>query len=215
MEVPGVVAHHVRPRPCRLLGGRFRRRILSLCVSLSATAAGQRDRLGRLRSRADHGGGTDVRALHADAAIDGGRERLIVHLYSDFNTTAFHAIPNDDVPLREEVVPIHDIRVTFGPSYRLGTVHLEPEGQELKVDTHPGGTSVVVPRLDIHSMVVAELARTEPRDRLSSPAGGPNQGGPPPIMPRMRLRMSRCICLPRSRAAWIASWISGGGPIGI
>ena len=43
-----------------------------------------------------------------------GRDRLIVHLYSDFNTTAFHALPNDDVPLREEVVPIHDIRVTFG-----------------------------------------------------------------------------------------------------
>ena len=45
-------------------------------------------------------------------------------------------LPNDDVPLREEVVPIHDIRITFGPGYRLGTVHLEPEGQELKVDTH-------------------------------------------------------------------------------
>ena len=25
--------------------------------------------------------------------------RLIVHLYSDLNTTAFHALPGDDVPL--------------------------------------------------------------------------------------------------------------------
>jgi len=41
------------------------------------------------------------------------------------NTTAFHALPNDDVPLREEVVPIHDIRITFAPSYRFGRVHLE------------------------------------------------------------------------------------------
>ncbi len=57
-----------------------------------------------------------------------GSERLIVHLYSDLNTTAFHALPNDDVPLREEVVPIHDIRVTFAPGYRLGRIHLEPEG---------------------------------------------------------------------------------------
>jgi hypothetical protein len=94
----------------------------------------------------------------------GGSERLIVHLYSDLNTTAFHAIPVDDVPLREEVVPIHDIRVTFAPGYRLGRVHLEPEGRDLKVEPTPGGPSVVVPRLDVHAMVVGELepALTKP-----------------------------------------------------
>jgi len=91
-----------------------------------------------------------------------GAERLILHLYSDLNTTAFHALPNDDVPLREEVVPIRDIRVTFAPGYRLGRVHLEPEGQDLKVERAPGGPSVVVPRLDIHSMVVGELERSAP-----------------------------------------------------
>jgi hypothetical protein len=91
-----------------------------------------------------------------------GSERLIVHLYSDLNTTAFHALPNDDVPLREEVVPIRDIRITFGPSYRLGLIHLEPAGQELKADTKAEGTSVVVPRLDVHSMVVAELEPPAP-----------------------------------------------------
>ena len=88
---------------------------------------------------------------------NGGSERLIVHLYSDLNTTAFHAMPDDDVPLREEVVPIHDIRITFAPGYRLGRVHLEPEGRDLKVEPTPGGPSVVVPRLDVHAMVVAEL----------------------------------------------------------
>ena len=36
-------------------------------------------------------------------------ERLVVHLFNDLNTTAHHALPNDDVPLREEIVPIHDI----------------------------------------------------------------------------------------------------------
>jgi hypothetical protein len=30
-------------------------------------------------------------------------ERLIVHLFNDLNTTAFRALPNDDIPLREEV----------------------------------------------------------------------------------------------------------------
>ena len=84
--------------------------------------------------------------------------RLIVHLYSDLNTTAFHALPGDDVPLREEVVPIHGIQVSFSPRYRFRRIHLEPEGTELRCQQPgPDGTSVVVPRLDVHSMVVGEL----------------------------------------------------------
>jgi hypothetical protein len=83
--------------------------------------------------------------------------RLVVHLFSDLNTTAAHAFPNDDVPLREEVVPIHDIRVSFRPDYKLSRVHLEPGGLDLKIATTPEGSSVVVPRLDVHAMVVGEL----------------------------------------------------------
>jgi hypothetical protein len=84
-------------------------------------------------------------------------ERLIVHLYSDLDTTAFHALPNDDVPLREEVVPILDSRITFAPGYQVTRAHLEPEGQDLKLEQTPAGSSVVVPRLNIHAMVVGEL----------------------------------------------------------
>jgi hypothetical protein len=84
-------------------------------------------------------------------------ERLVVHLFSDLNTTAHHALPADDVPLREEVVPIHDIRVTFGPTYRIRKVHLEPEGKELEVKKTEAGSAVIVPQLDVHAMVVAEL----------------------------------------------------------
>lgn len=86
-----------------------------------------------------------------------GAERLIVHLYNDLNTTAFHGLPNEDIPLREETVPIHGIRVTFTPGYLLGRVHLQPEGKELPIVRRPQGSSVVVPRLDVHSMVVAEI----------------------------------------------------------
>jgi hypothetical protein len=86
-----------------------------------------------------------------------GARRLIVHLYSDLNTTAFHALPGDDVPLREEAVPIHDIRVSFAPLYKFRRLHLEPEGKDLVARSSPGGTSVVVPRLDVHTMVVGEL----------------------------------------------------------
>lgn len=86
-----------------------------------------------------------------------GSGRLIVHLYSDLNTTAFHALPTDDVPLREETVPIFDTRITLGPHYRLARAHLEPGGLDLKIAAAPNGSIVVVPRLDVHAMVVAEL----------------------------------------------------------
>lgn len=89
--------------------------------------------------------------------VKDGSERLVVHLYSDLNTTAFHALASDDVPLHEEVVPIHDIRVTFGTQYKIGRVHLEPAGQELEISNNDGTARVTVGQLDVHAMVVAEL----------------------------------------------------------
>lgn len=88
-------------------------------------------------------------------------ERLIVHLYNDVNTTAFHALPNDDVPLREEVIPIHDIRVAFR-GYRIREVRVEPGGFRLQAREIPGGLEVTVPKLEIHRMVVAELDNSSP-----------------------------------------------------
>ena len=86
-----------------------------------------------------------------------GEHRLIIHLYSDLNSTADHAFANDDVPLREEVIPIHDIQVMFGPQYSLHRVHLQPGGKVLEMQKQNNGTMVTVPRLDVHTMVVAEL----------------------------------------------------------
>ncbi len=95
--------------------------------------------------------------LRQEKSNSSGNERLIVHLFNDLNSTAHHALPQDDVPLREETVPIHDIRVTFAPGYRLKRIRLEPEGRDLAPSRSPQGTTVVVPRLDVHSMVVGEL----------------------------------------------------------
>jgi hypothetical protein len=83
-------------------------------------------------------------------------ERLVVHLYNDVNTVANHARPDDDIPLREETLPIHDIRVSFR-GYNLGRIHLEPGGMDLKRQSDGSTTTVIIPRLDIHAMVVAEL----------------------------------------------------------
>jgi hypothetical protein len=84
-------------------------------------------------------------------------ERIIVHLFNDLNTTAHRSLPVDDVPLREEVVPIHDIVVSFDGRYRIRKVHLEPAGVELGVKKSERGIRVTVPKLGVHAMVVAEL----------------------------------------------------------
>ena len=84
-------------------------------------------------------------------------ERLVLHLFNDLNTTAHHAFPNDDVPLREETVPIHDIQVRFDSRYRFRRIHLEPEGKDLEIRKTAAGVTVTVPRLDIHAMVIGEL----------------------------------------------------------
>src|SRR5258708_33443410 len=86
-----------------------------------------------------------------------GSQRLLIHLFNDLNTTAHHALPVDDVPLREEVVPIHDIRLTFDRRYRFTRMHLEPDGKDLEFKTTSKGTTVIVPRLDVHAIVVGEL----------------------------------------------------------
>ena len=87
----------------------------------------------------------------------GGAQRLVVHLFNDLNTTAHHALPVDDVPLREETVPIHDVRVMFRDGTGIGRVSLQPEGAELELQAVPGGVCVTVPKLEVHSLVVAEL----------------------------------------------------------
>jgi hypothetical protein len=88
---------------------------------------------------------------------DAHGERLVVHLYNDLNSTGGHAKPDDDVPLREEVIPIHDIRIRF-TGHHIMRIHLEPEGLPLPMQRTKEGIEVTVPTLAIHSMVVAELA---------------------------------------------------------
>ena len=60
-------------------------------------------------------------------------------------------------PLREETIPIHDIRVSFR-GYALGDIRLQPEGLKLEAKREGDVVTVIVPKLEVHSMVVAELA---------------------------------------------------------
>jgi hypothetical protein len=83
-------------------------------------------------------------------------KRLVVQLFNDLNTSGNHAKPDEDIPLHEEIVPVHDIKVAF-KGYGISRVHLEPEGIDLTVTKNGDTSQVTVPKIEIHSMVVAEL----------------------------------------------------------
>jgi hypothetical protein len=87
---------------------------------------------------------------------DADGERLVVHLFSGVNTTSDHGLPEVDVPLREEVLPIGGIKVRFH-NLKPKRVHLEPEAIELTCSQLGEWTEVLLPPLAVHSMVVAEL----------------------------------------------------------
>lgn len=89
---------------------------------------------------------------------DAGGRRAVIHLFNEIDTAAHHGKPGEDVPLREESIPIHGIRVRFdGPP--PARFHVEPGG--IAVPGRKGADSVVVevPPLDRHAMLVAEWPR--------------------------------------------------------
>jgi hypothetical protein len=45
----------------------------------------------------------------------------------------------------------------FRPEYRIKSVKLQPEGKGLDVAITPLGSMVIVPRLVMHTLIVAEL----------------------------------------------------------
>jgi hypothetical protein len=79
-----------------------------------------------------------------------------MHLFNDLNTTAGHGLPAEEVPLREEVIPIHDITITL-KGYAVKRIHLEPDGQELKVEKAGTAVTFSVPKLAVHAIAVVEL----------------------------------------------------------
>ncbi len=84
------------------------------------------------------------------------RDRLLIHLFNNINTSADRGLPANEVPLREETIPIHGIQVHLGES-RWKRFRLQP--QDLPVDSQTdeaGRFSFTVPQLDLHAILVAE-----------------------------------------------------------
>ena len=84
-----------------------------------------------------------------------GRQ-LVLHLFNNVYTTAHHGAPATDVPLREETLPIHGIRVSFHgtPPRKL---HTEPGHHPIEITTNSAGLSeAILPPLEIHAMLIGD-----------------------------------------------------------
>jgi hypothetical protein len=83
------------------------------------------------------------------------QRQLVIHFFNNVNTTAALGNPANEVPLREESLPIHGIRVTLtGPV--PNRFHLEPTGTPLQATHTNHETTIELPALDIHSMLIGE-----------------------------------------------------------
>ncbi len=83
------------------------------------------------------------------------RNRLVIHLLNETNTTADRALPESNPPMREEILPIRGARlVLHGVEPKKLT--WEPDGAPLEAVTREGNTQVALPELGLHGMVVVE-----------------------------------------------------------
>ena len=82
---------------------------------------------------------------------DPNSSQTVIHFFNGLNTTANHGLPAVDVPLREETVPIHGIKVYLGQRPRQ--LFVEP-GHQVPKFVDPAETVIELPPLEIHQMLV-------------------------------------------------------------
>lgn len=82
-------------------------------------------------------------------------DRLVLHFFNGLNTTANHGLPAVDVPLREETVPIHGIKVHLR-EHVIRRAFIEPGHLPAKLAPGPHGPVIELPPLEIHQMLVLD-----------------------------------------------------------
>ncbi len=93
---------------------------------------------------------------HAPAAEGRAEQKqLVIHFFNNVNTTAALGNPANEVPLREESIPVHGLRISFS-SKTPSRVHLEPGGILPKATSANGETVIDLPPLDVHYMLIGE-----------------------------------------------------------
>jgi hypothetical protein len=81
--------------------------------------------------------------------------RTLIHLLNEVNTQANRAIPENNPPQREEILPIHDIKITLLKS-NIRSAFQEPGHRVLQYKNNNGKLEITIPRLDVHSIIVME-----------------------------------------------------------
>ena len=82
-------------------------------------------------------------------------KRVVIHLFNGVNTAANHGLPASEVPLREEVIPVHGIAVTFRKDVPT-RFRCEPGARPVEVRKDGDTVTVTCPPLDIHTVLVGE-----------------------------------------------------------
>jgi type 1 glutamine amidotransferase len=100
-----------------------------------------------------------VQTTFYERRTDAGQRQLVVHFVNDVNTTAHHGSPATDVPLREESVAIHGIRVAVSSAefaeFKRWT--MQPGGTTPKTEQTGDGVTIELPPLDVHVMLVGDV----------------------------------------------------------
>jgi hypothetical protein len=81
--------------------------------------------------------------------------RTLIHLLNETNTQANRAIPENNPPQREEILPIHDIKITLN-NPNLKNAFQEPGHHRLQLKNENGKLQMSVPVLQVHSIIVLE-----------------------------------------------------------
>ncbi len=83
------------------------------------------------------------------------QKQLVIHFFNNVNTTAALGNPANEVPLREESIPVHGLRISFSGK-TPSRVHLEPGGILPKATSANGEIVIDLPPLDVHYMLIGE-----------------------------------------------------------
>ncbi len=78
--------------------------------------------------------------------------KRIIHLTNSPLTSLRPTVMRGRMPLVDEVVPVHDIVVSIKGRYK--NVRLEPSGLDLQPEWEDGWTTVTVPKVALHEMVI-------------------------------------------------------------
>ena len=111
--IPALVSGRHRRGPGHLLRGRHRRGPLRALLPVLSPRVSRGDPGPRHPRRRRWRWPRRCAFMPSPCARRRMASASIVHLFNDVNTTAGHGHPAEEVPLREEVMPIHDITVTF------------------------------------------------------------------------------------------------------